>query len=96
MIDGAYGHQFDPVAFKPPWAKGDTTFGQTRVGTVSYFIGADAAFDDPGFPIGTSGDQRSSWMICRPEIAVIPTFGNLALGSKCTIDVRVLFHIFNG
>ena len=77
-IDGAYGYQYGPVAFKPTWAKGETTFRKTRAGAVSYFVGDDAAFDDLGFAIGTPGPKRSPWVICRLEIAVIQLFGNTA------------------
>ena len=78
MIDGAYGYQYGPVAFKPTWAKGETTFRKTRAGVISYFVGDNAAFDDLGFAIGTPGPKRSPWVICRPEIAVIQIFGNTA------------------
>ena len=78
VIDGAYGYQYGPVAFKPTWAKGETTFRKTRAGAVSYFVGDNAAFDDLGFAIGTPGPKRSPWVICRPEIAVIQIFGNTA------------------
>ena len=30
VIDGAYGYQYGPVAFKPTWANGETTFCKTR------------------------------------------------------------------
>ena len=78
IIDAAYGYQFGPVAFKPTWAKGDTTFRETRSGALSYFIGGDPAFDDSGFAIGTPGDNRSPWVKCVPEIFVIQSFGNTA------------------
>ena len=78
VIDGAYGYQYGPVAFKPTWAKGETTFRKTRAGAVSYFVGDNAAFDDLGFALGTAGPKRSPWVICRPEIAVIQIFGNTA------------------
>ena len=78
VIDGAYGYQYGPVAFKPTWANGETTFRKTRAGAVSYFVGDNAAFDDLGFAIGTPGPKRSPWVICRPEIAVIQIFGNTA------------------
>ena len=78
IIDAAYGYQFGPVAFKPTWAKGDTTFRETRSGALSYFIGEDPAFDDSGFAIGTPGDNRSPWVKCVPEIFVIQSFGNTA------------------
>ena len=78
VIDGAYGYQYGPVAFKPTWANGETTFRKTRAGAVSYFVGDNAAFDDLGFAIGTPLPKRSPWVICRPEIAVIQIFGNTA------------------
>lgn len=78
IIDAAYGYQFGPVAFKPTWAKGDDTFRDTRSGALSYFVGDDPAFDDPGFAIGTPGAKRSPWVKCKPEIFVIQSFGNTA------------------
>ncbi len=78
VIDAAYGYQFGPVAFKPTWAKGDETFRDTRSGALSYFVGDDPAFDDPGFAIGTPGTKRSPWVKCKPEIFVIQSFGNTA------------------
>ena len=78
VIDGAYGYQFGPVAFKPTWAKGESTFRETRAGAVSYFVGGDSRFPDAGFAIGTPGEQRSPWVKCNPEIFVIQSFGNTA------------------
>ena len=78
VIDAAYGYQFGPVAFKPTWAKGDVTFRDTRAGAVSYFVGDDPSFADPGFAIGTPGAKRSPWVKCEPEIFVIQSFGNTA------------------
>jgi hypothetical protein len=78
VIDAAYGYQFGPVAFKPTWAKGDTTFRETREGALSYFVGGDPAYADSGFAIGTPGSNRSPWVKCVPEIFVIQTFGNTA------------------
>ena len=78
VIDAAYGYQFGPVAFKPTWGKGDETFRDTRSGALSYFVGDDPAFDDPGFAIGTPGTKRSPWVKCKPEIFVIQSFGNTA------------------
>jgi len=78
VIDAAYGYQFGPVAFKPTWAKGDETFRDTRSGALSYFVGDDPSFDDPGFAIGTPGTKRSPWVKCKPEIFVIQRFGNTA------------------
>lgn len=78
VIDAAYGYQFGPVAFKPTWAKGDTTFRKTREGALSYFVGDDPAYADSGFAIGTPGGNRSPWVKCVPEIFVIQNFGNTA------------------
>lgn len=78
VLDAAYGYQFGPVAFKPTWAMGDTTFRDTREGAISYFVGDDPAFDDPGFAIGTPGAKRSPWVKCVPEIAVVQNFGKTA------------------
>ena len=72
--DAAYGYQFGPVAFTNTWAKGN----DTRSGALSYFVGDDPAFDDPGFAIGTPGAKRSPWVKCEPEIFVIQSFGNTA------------------
>ena len=78
VIDAAYGYQFGPVAFKPTWAKGNQTFRYTRAGALSYFVGGDPSFDDPGFAIGTPDAKRSPWVKCEPEIFVIQSFGNTA------------------
>ena len=78
VIDAAYGYQFGPVSFKPTWTKGDTTFRETRSGALSYFVGDDSAFADPGFAIGFPNSQRSPWVECTPEIVVIQSFGNTA------------------
>jgi hypothetical protein len=85
IIDAAYAYQFGPVAFKPTWAYGDTTFRTTKDGALSYFIGDDPNYNDPGFVIGSPGDgnypnlsNRSPWIECTPEIFVIQVFGNTA------------------
>ena len=78
VIDGAYGYQYGPVAFKTTWAKGETTFRKIREGAIPYFVGDNAALDDLGFAIGAPGPKRSPWLICRLEIAVIQIFGNTA------------------
>ena len=85
IIDAAYAYQFGPVAFKPTWAYGDTTFRTTKDGALSYFIGDDPNYTDPGFGIGSPGDgnypnlsNRSPWIKCTPEIFAIQVFGNTA------------------
>ena len=59
VIDGAYGYQYGPVAFKPTWAKGETTFRKNRAGAVLYFVGDNAAFDD-------LGSGSNSWFQAKP------------------------------
>jgi hypothetical protein len=82
VIDGAYDYQAGPVAFKPTWAFGDTTFRTKRRGAVSYFIGGDKRFDDLGFAIGNKPDsetgQRSPWAKAWTENAVIRLDGDTA------------------
>ena len=41
VIDSAYGFNFGPVAFKPTYAAGTTTFRTDREGALSYFVGPD-------------------------------------------------------
>ena len=85
IIDAAYAYQFGPVAFKPTWAYGEKTFRTTKDGALSYFIGDDPNYNDPGFGIGSEGDgnypnlsNRSPWVKCTPEIFAIQVFGNTA------------------
>ena len=82
VIDAAYDYQAGPVAFKPTWAYGDTTFRTGRRGAVSYFIGGDSKFDDLGFAIGNKPDsdtgKRSPWADAWTENAVIRLDGDTA------------------
>ena len=82
VIDGAYDYQDGPVAFKPTWAFGDTTFRTGRRGAVSYFIGGDKRFEDTGFGIGNKPDpdtgKRSPWKKAWTENAVIRLDGDTA------------------
>ena len=82
VIDGAYDYQAGPVAFKPTWAYGDTTFRTKRRGALSYFVGGDKRFDDLGFAIGNKPDaetgERSPWANAWAENAVIRLDGDTA------------------
>ena len=82
VIDGAYAYQLGAVAFKPTWAYGDTTFRTTRDGAISYFVGGNDNFDDPGFAIGNKPDpvtgQRSSWDDAWFDRSVMRLDGNTA------------------
>mgnify|MGYP001340981842 CR=1 FL=1 len=84
-LDLAYGFHLGPVLFKPTLAGGEQTFRTTREGALSYFIGDDPNYTDPGFGIGSPGDgnypnlsNRSPWIKCTPEIFAIQVFGNTA------------------
>jgi len=82
VIDGAYDYQAGPVAFKPTWAYGDTTFRTKRRGALSYFVGGDKRFDDLGFAIGNKPDaetgERSPWADAWAKNAVIRLDGDTA------------------
>lgn len=82
VIDGAYGYQLGPVAFKPTWASGDTTFRTDRAGALSYFVGGNDAYDDLGFAIGNKPDpvtgERSAWANSRFDRSVLRLDGNTA------------------
>ena len=82
VIDGAYAYQLGAVAFKPTWAYGETTFRTTRDGAISYFVGGNDNFDDPGFAIGNKPDpitgQRSPWDDAWFDRSVMRLDGNTA------------------
>ena len=80
VIDAAYGYNLGPVAFKPTWTRGDTTFRYTSDGALSYFVGGDPIYNDPGFAIGTPEGEnpRSPWVKCEAENYVVQLFGNTA------------------
>ncbi len=78
VIDAAYGYNLGPVAFKPTWSKGATTFRSTRNGALSYFVGDNSKYNDKGFAIGSPGPSRSPWANCTIENAVIQLHGNTA------------------
>ena len=57
----------------------------TKEGAVSYFVGGNPKYRDPGFTIASPGDgnypnlqNRSQWVKCTPEIVTIQVFGNTA------------------
>jgi len=81
VIDGAYAYQVAPVAFKPTWANGNTTFRPDKAGALSYFVGGNDAYDDLGFAIGSSPNadgDRFSWVDAWAENAVIRLDGDTA------------------
>ena len=81
VIDIAYAYDYGPVAFKPTWAFGDTTFRTDKEGALSYFVGGNDAYRDLGFAIGSSPDSngdRSPWEDAWTENAVIRLDGDTA------------------
>ncbi len=81
VIDAAYGYQAGPVAFKPTWANGNTTFRPDKAGALSYFVGGNDNYDDLGFAIGTSPNdqgERFAWADAWAENAVIRLDGDTA------------------
>ena len=82
VIDAAYGYQLGAVAFKPTWAYGENTFRTTRDGAVSYFVGGNDDFGDPGFAIGSIDPvtgERSSWTNAWFDRSVRRLDGNTAI-----------------
>ena len=85
VIDAAYAYNLGPVAFKPTWAEGMTTFRPTSEGALSYFVGGNNAYDDLGFGIGTHPPEddcitgeRSPWVKAKFKPAVIRLDGDTA------------------
>ena len=82
VIDAAYAYQIGAVAFKPTWAYGDTTFRTDREGAISYFVGGNDDYKDPGFAIGNAADpvtgDRSSWADAWFDRSVMRLDGNTA------------------
>ena len=92
IIDIAYGYDIGPVAFNPTWTYQEKNFRPTKRGALSYFVGGDSKFkQDPGFAIGSPGNERSQWMKCEIKNAVIQLLG----GSANTMG-NVTFTAKNG
>jgi hypothetical protein len=73
MLDGAYGYQYGPVAFKPTLASGQQTFRPTRAGALAYFVGGDSRFPaDAGFAI-------KPWSTCAIRNQVVQLHGIFAI-----------------
>ena len=73
VIDASYGFQQGPVAFKPTLASGESTFRNTRQGTLDYFVGPD-----PAFPPGRGFATYKHWKVCTVQEDVIQLFGPVA------------------
>ncbi len=75
-IDGAYAYQYGPVAFKPTYAVGDSTFRHTRDGAIAYFVGPDPDIDRFG-PMQGFATYRN-WKQCEILNDTIQLMGDTA------------------
>ena len=92
IIDIAYGYDLGPVAFNPTWTFLKQNFRPTKRGAISYFVGGDSKFkQDIGFAIGSPENERSQWVKCEIENAVVQLLG----GSANTMG-NVTFTAKNG
>lgn len=73
ILDSLYGFEFGPILFKPTLSGGAQTFRTDKAGTLSYFIGHDAAFpQDTGFGL-------KSWRKVSSETSAMFTEGEVAM-----------------
>jgi hypothetical protein len=73
VLDGAYGYEYGPVAFKPTLTSGQQTFRPTRDGALAYFVGGDSRFPaDAGFAI-------KPWTACAIRNQVVQLHGIFAI-----------------
>ena len=73
VLDGAYGYEYGPVAFKPTLTSGQQTFRPTRDGALAYFVGGDSRFpNDAGFAI-------KPWTSCVIRNQVVQLHGIFAI-----------------
>lgn len=73
VLDGAYGYEYGPVAFKPTLTSGQQTFRPSRAGALAYFVGGD-----PQFP-GDSGFAIKPWTACAIRNQVVQLHGIFAI-----------------
>lgn len=75
VLDGAYGYNLGPVAFKPTLTSGDTTFRTTREGALAYFVGGNTRFaTDTGFAL-------KGWQSYEIDNAAIVINGSTAIST---------------
>ena len=70
VIDGGYGYQIAPVAFKPTLTTGDQVFRPTREGALSYFVGGNPKYPNDG------GFALKGWRDVKVDNAAIFLNGN--------------------
>lgn len=76
IIDAAYAYQYGPVAFKPTYAVGETTFRNTREGALAYFVGPDT--DVKQFGPNQGFATYRNWKTCSISNDTIQLLGNTA------------------
>ena len=76
IIDSAYAYQFGPVAFKPTYAIGKSTFRNTRDGALNYFVGPDPDIKQFGPNQGFATYRH--WKSCSIENDTVQLLGNIA------------------
>ena len=76
VIDGAYAYQFGPVAFKPTYTRGESTFRQDRAGAIAYFVGPDPSIKRFGKDQGFA--TYRNWTSCKIVDDVVQLFGQTA------------------
>ena len=76
IIDAAYGYQYGPVAFKPTYAVGETTFRPTRQGALAYFVGPDPDVKQFGPKQGFA--TYRNWKTCTIKNDTIQLIGHTA------------------
>ena len=76
VIDGAYAYQFGPVAFKPTYTRGESTFRADRAGAIAYFVGPDPTISRFGKNQGFA--TYRNWISCDIVDDVVQLFGQTA------------------
>ena len=76
VIDGAYAYQFGPVAFKPTYTRGESTFRADRAGAIAYFVGPDPSIKRFGKDQGFA--TYRNWTSCKIVDDVVQLFGQTA------------------
>ena len=76
IIDAAYAYQYGPVAFKPTYAVGETTFRPNREGALAYFVGPDPDVKQFGPKQGFA--TYRNWKTCTISNDTIQLIGNTA------------------
>ena len=76
IIDAAYAYQYGPVAFKPTYAVGDSTFRNTRDGALNYFVGPDPDIKQFGPKQGFATYRH--WKSCTIDNDTVQLLGNTA------------------